>query len=620
MSLFSRFFFARSTRKSSRTNYHSLSRRRRNRLSLQLECVESRQMLTIAPAIDFSVGIDPQAVVAADFNNDGTLDLATANYSSVSVRLGNGQGGFGNAQEFATGWWELSSISVADFNEDAKLDIVVAHVNGYSILMGNGDGTFQSAVTPNSGDFTEVAVGDFNNDGNVDLFAAWYPGDGELGRFYRAYLGNGQGGFVGVGGSLGDPMQGGGGLAAVDLNNDGTLDVATSDGRVLLGNGNGTFESDYGQQPLLDVAWIAAVAPGDFNGDGNADLVVASDSHDSVAVLRGRGDGGFQAPTFHLANGTVHTGVATADFNADGRLDAVVTNGDTGTVSMMLGNGDGTLSYAGAFATGTSPSALAVGDFNGDGRPDAAVTNAGSNSVSVLLNNGDWTSPPPAPLTVRIGDAAVLEGNTGTASAIFTVSLSVASAQTITVAYATENRSAASATDYQAASGTLTFAPGETTRTIAVLVNGDRLAELDETFFVNLSNPTNVVIADAQAIGTIADDEPRVSISDVTKSEGKKGNTTLFTFTVTLSAAYDQSVAMSFKTVDGTAKTSDGDYVDKTGTLTFAPGETTKTITIKVKGDTKKESDETFYLDLFGLSSNALFTKNRGIGKILNDD
>src|SRR5437899_9813924 len=118
----------------------------------------------------------------------------------------------------------------------------------------------------------------------------------------------------------------------------------------------------------------------------------------------------------------------------------------------------------------------------------------------------------------------------------------------------------------------------------------------------------------------IAAVEPRISISDVTKAEGKKGQTTLFTFTVTLSAAYDQAVTMSFRTVDGAAKTSDQDYVAKTGTLTFAPGDTTKTITIVVNGDSKKEADETFYLDLFGNSSNALLTKNRGIGTILNDD
>jgi hypothetical protein len=109
-------------------------------------------------------------------------------------------------------------------------------------------------------------------------------------------------------------------------------------------------------------------------------------------------------------------------------------------------------------------------------------------------------------------------------------------------------------------------------------------------------------------------------LGDVAKKEGKKGQATQFTFTVTLSAAYDQAVTMSFRTANGTATTSDNNYVAKTGTLTFAPGETTKPITIVVNGDSKKEADETFYLDLFGNSGNSLFTKNRGIGTILNAD
>ena len=153
-----------------------------------------------------------------------------------------------------------------------------------------------------------------------------------------------------------------------------------------------------------------------------------------------------------------------------------------------------------------------------------------------------------------------------------------------------------------------------------MLVNGDRLGEPNETFVVNLSSPTNATIADGQGQGTVVDDEPRISIGDVTKAEGKKNQTTTFTFTVTLSAAYDQAVTMSYRTVDGTAKTSDKDYVATTGTLTFAPGETTKTITIEVKGDSKREANEYFYLDLFGNSINSLFTKGRGIGTILNDD
>ena len=121
-------------------------------------------------------------------------------------------------------------------------------------------------------------------------------------------------------------------------------------------------------------------------------------------------------------------------------------------------------------------------------------------------------------------------------------------------------------------------------------------------------------------VGLIVDDEPRRRISDVTKAEGRRGQSTLFTFTVTLSAAYDQAVTLSYRTADSTAKTSVNNYGDKTGTLTFAPGETTKTITIEVKGDSKKEANEYFYLDLFGNSGSSLFTKNRGTGTILTDD
>jgi len=221
---------------------------------------------------------------------------------------------------------------------------------------------------------------------------------------------------------------------------------------------------------------------------------------------------------------------------------------------------------------------------------------------------------------VVVTDVSVMEGNSGFTAAIFTVTLSRASADPVTVNYATADGSATAGSDYQAASGTLTFAPGETSKTITVLVNGDRLGEPNETFAVNLSGAINATIADGQGLGTIVDDEPRISINDVSKLEGKKGQTTLLVFTVTLSTAYDQPVTMSFRTADGTAMGSDNDYVAQTGTLTFNPGETTKTITIEVQGDNRKEPDEIFYLDLFDNSGDSLFTRSRGVGTILNDD
>jgi hypothetical protein len=306
------------------------------------------------------------------------------------------------------------------------------------------------------------------------------------------------------------------------------------------------------------------------------------------------------------------------DFTRDGHLDVATTNTLSYEVSVLYGGGNGSFSTPIVTAFGQTPWAIAAGDFNGDTWLDVATAHYYGSNVSVLINDGIW--PDPSAPRLRIGDVTVAEGNTGTVAAAFTVTLSAASDQPVTVAYATGDGSATAGSDYQTTSGTLIFAPGETSKTITVPVIGDRLPEPTETFVVNLSSPTNATIADGQGVGTIVDDEPRISISDVTKSEGRRNKTTLFTFTVTLSAAYDQAVTMSYRTVNGTATTSDNDYVARTGTLTFAPGETTKTITIEVKGDSKKEASETFYLDLFGLSGNALFTKNRGIGTILNDD
>src|SRR5262249_2682074 len=159
------------------------------------------------------------------------------------------------------------------------------------------------------------------------------------------------------------------------------------------------------------------------------------------------------------------------DFNGDGRLDAVTSDADTGTVSELLGNGNGDLTYTGAYTVGSSPSALAVGDFNGDGRPDVGGADGGLNTVSVLLNDGTSTAPPPPLSTIRMNDVTVTEGNAGVVAATFRVTLSAASTQTITVAYATGNGTATAGSDYQAASGTLTFAPEETSKTITVLVN-----------------------------------------------------------------------------------------------------------------------------------------------------
>jgi hypothetical protein len=625
------------------------------------ETLEDRRLLSFSPAASYPVGANPQEVVTGDFNGDGHLDVATLNLvdgipdtrGTVSVLPGNGAGGFGaainsdvGANFYTNGDFYLSwlSLAVSDFDNDGDLDLAMAitvqnTVAGEfsaarGVCLGHGDGTF-GAVThiPANDAVDSVAAGDFNNDGNSDLVVTGYSNPfGESFLYAQVLLGNGQGGFASLpylGLFEGNCYE----LVVGDFNGDGNLDAVGMAGQhdqwgiVLLGNG-GTSSGFLDYYPFSTTSVRSTgIAVGDFTGDGIPDLVVSGDAYSpldaGVELFTTHGGGMLGQPTFNSANGYVHTDVAVADFNGDGKLDAVTSDADTGTVSELPGNGNGTLTYAGAYAVGLSPSAIAVGDFNGDGRSDVATANAGSNTVSVLLNDGDWTPPPPPPPpppALRIGDRTVTEGNTGTASATFTVTLSAPSTQPVTVAYATGNGTASAGSDYQAASGILTFDPGQTSKTLTVPVNGDRAGEPNETFVVNLSSPTNAAIADGQGVGTILDDEPRITINDVSKAEGRNGQTTQFTFTVSLSAAYDQPVTVSYRTVDGTASSTQSDYVAKSGTVIFAPGETTKTITIQVKGDNKRESDETFYLELFNNSSNSLISVARGTGTILDDD
>jgi probable HAF family extracellular repeat protein len=228
----------------------------------------------------------------------------------------------------------------------------------------------------------------------------------------------------------------------------------------------------------------------------------------------------------------------------------------------------------------------------------------------------------PGASVVNIGDASVTEGHTGTRSADLTVTLSPASSQPVTVSYSTANGSAGDG-DYQPASGTVTFAAGETARTVSVLVNGDRAGELDESFMVNVGLAAgSAVIADSQGVGTIVDDEPRVSINSVTKNEGHSA-TTPFVFTVSLSPAPSAAVSLNFATANGSAKSTE-DYTAASGTLSFAAGQTSRTITVAVKGDRTSEYQEVFYVNLSG-ASGVLIPQSWGVniqgtGVIRNDD
>ena len=597
----------------------------------QVERLEALCLPAFLNPASYAANASYPAVANADFNNDGRPDLVVAMNSyppSVGVLLGNADGTFQPPVSSAAGSDRPGSVVVGDFDRDGKLDLVAIESWTIRLLRGNGDGTF---APPDSvsvfGQPVSVAVGDFNDDGLLDLgvtsvTVSQTPYDTIVDGYATVLLGNGAGGVVS--GSAIHLGSGYPGSAAVgDFNGDHRLDFVCVQSpaysgdfnqvRVLFGDGNGHIGAGASYYFPYENS-VTDVVTGDVDGDGDTDLALAVPNL-GVAVLRNDGAGAF-GPAQFSATGKSQSFIAVGDFNHDSRLDVAVSGDDS---AVLLGLGDG--KFSGPVPTGApSPYVVTVGDFNGDGWLDLATTTFLSGPVSVMLNDQNWT-PPPQPLPfIAIGDATIAEGNTGTRAASFIVTLSAASVQPVTVAYATYDGSYATGSDYVAASGTLTIPAGQTTGTITVLVKGDRLGELDESFIVELSSPTNAIVADGQGVGIIVDDEPRISISDMSKKEGRKGQTTSYIFTVTLSAAYDKAVTVSFQTVNGTAKTNDQDYVAQAGTITFRPGETTKRVTIVVKGDSKKEADEYFFLDLFGNSTNSLFTKNRGIGTIQNDD
>ena len=233
------------------------------------------------------------------------------------------------------------------------------------------------------------------------------------------------------------------------------------------------------------------------------------------------------------------------------------------------------------------------------------------------------SSPPPCSPTpsFSIDNVRRNEGNAGPTTYVFTVTKTGSTTLSSSVDFATQDGTATMAgNDYQAAAGTLTFAPSDTTKAITVLVNGDTTFEADETFTVHLSNATNAIIAVADGTGTIVNDDvaPSFSIDSVAHNEGNAG-TTSYVFTVTKTGSTTLSASVSFTTQDGTATVAGNDYKANAGTLTFAPTDTAKTITVLVNGDTTFEADETFTVHLSN-ATNGIIAVADGTGTITNDD
>ncbi len=253
--------------------------------------------------------------------------------------------------------------------------------------------------------------------------------------------------------------------------------------------------------------------------------------------------------------------------------------------------------------------------------PDSPAPNFATREISARVTSLSPFLIAIAPLnSLSIGDVKLTEGNAGTVNANFTVSLSNPSASAVTVQYQTANGSATVGSDYTALPlTTLTFNPGEQSKTITVSVKGDTTVEPIENFFVNLSNASGATLAKSQGVGTIMnDDTTALRINDVSVTEGNAGMVNA-NFTVSLSNPSASAVTVQYQTANDTA-TAPRDFVAvPLTTLTFNPNEQSKTITVLVNGETAVEPNETFFVNLSN-AVGATIADAQGGGRITNDD
>lgn len=330
--------------------------------------------------VPYTVGSNLTAVTVGDFNNDSVTDLAATNAGgsgsdNVSVLLGNGDGTFQNPASYAAGS-SPTAVTAGDFNGDGNTDLAVTNGgdNTVSIFLGNGDGTFQAASSYATGySPASVTAGDFNGDGNLDLAVVNSCGNDST------------------------------------CKQNGTISV-------LLGNGNGTFQSavsyGVGRDPL-------SVGVSDFDGDGRLDLAIANKLDNTVSILWGNGDGTFQDPGLTLTPNTGPDSIIVGDFNGDGQPDLAVANRGTNDVSVFLNSGSRTFQSATNYKVGGQPYSLTAVDLIGNGVLDLITANYASNNVTVLFGNGDGTFQQqvvtsragPSPVSIAAGNFKVYGPN-----------------------------------------------------------------------------------------------------------------------------------------------------------------------------------------------------------------
>ena len=397
----------------------------------------------------------------------------------------------------------------------------------------------------------------------------------------------------------------------------------------LSGTTSGTLTFSPG-----DTSMTASIGTNeDSTDEENETFTVTLSSPSNATITDATGTGTINnddnPPTVSVANAAALEG-NDIDFRvtlsvASGKTVTVnyATSFGTGNTAAVSGDLSGTTSGTLTFSPGDTSMTASIGtneDSTDEENETFTVTLSGASNATITDANGTGTiNDDDNPPTVSVANAAALEGN----DIDFSVTLSVASAKTVTVSYATSfgtgNTAAVSGDLSGTTSGTLTFSPGDTSMTASIGTNEDSTDEENETFTVTLSGASNATITDANGTGTINDDDnpPTVSVANAAALEGND-----IDFSVTLSVASAKTVTVNYATSFGTGNTAavSGDLSGTTsGTLTFSPGDTSMTASIGTNEDSTDEENETFTVTLSG-ASNATITDANGTGTINDDD
>lgn len=368
------------------------------------------------------------STVVADFNGDGTLDLAVAETNfpngQVAVSPGKGHGTFAApivSPLLSQAINNQDLMLSGDFNGDGKADLIVMddYSMGFQILLGNGDGTFQAPVDTKLNTTLNFSIGDCNGDGKTDVVVSTVSNGQAL---ISIYLSNGNGTFS-LATQYTEPS---GGPVVADVNGDGRQDLVFVGNPVfvMLGNGDGTFQKPI-TGPVLTTSFSPLVK--DFTGDGIPDIVTGT--YNGIAFLKGNGNGTFQSPVYSNSTISFCCQMFSEDVNGDGKLDLVNNGGQA--VFVMTGNGDGT--FQSPFSYGVNGQIYSGnvigGDFNSDGFADIGVVF--QNQTSGKTNVSLYLSEPTAvvfPASIKFGSVKV-----GQKSAVINVQLSSAGNGTLSL-------------------------------------------------------------------------------------------------------------------------------------------------------------------------------------------